>query len=78
MWQTTTLRSGMRVQYRHYWGGAIIKGGGFWLHLPAMDWEEVEKHFAKRFPRPPQCTKNQPEVVVIEEPDGGAMLGMLQ
>ena len=72
MWQTTTLRSGMRVQYRHYWGGAIIKGGGFWLHLPAMDWDQVEKHFAKRFP------KNQTEVVVIEEPDGGAMIGMLQ
>lgn len=71
MWQTTALRSGMRVQHRQYWGGAIIKGGGYWLHLPAMDWEEVEKHFARRFP-----TTENPAVVVVE-PDGGAMIGML-
>lgn len=73
-WRDAVLDNGMRVQYKHDQDaqGVNVLYRGFWLHLRALDWAEVQAHLEKEFGR----VKLLRDVVVFTEPDGTPHIGM--
>lgn len=71
-WRSRVLPNGMAIAFKQNAYGASFLYRRFWLHLPTLDWAHAQACFEREFGPPAPSP-----VIVLQELDGGAMIGQL-